>query len=108
MITLDQLMELVKEVEITDPIDWSDLNISEDDANKLVGMGVLRLYNTEWSHLTPSAVSQKFKDFKEVELPLYFPETVDEWRNDVIKFMQIALWKGVRRMANSIETIDER
>jgi len=53
MITLDQLMELVKEVEITDPIDWSDLNISEDDANKLVGMGVLRLYNTEWSHLTP-------------------------------------------------------
>lgn len=57
---------------------------------------------------TPSAVSQKFKDFKEVELPLYFPETVDEWRNDVIKFMQIALWKGVRRMANSIETIDER
>jgi hypothetical protein len=52
-----------------------------------------------------AAVSVHHKKFKEVELPLYFPETVDEWRNDVIKFMQIAVWKGTQRLA--MQGIDE-
>jgi hypothetical protein len=52
MITLEQLLELVKEVEVADPIDWSDLAIDEDDANKLIAMNVLELYETDWSRLT--------------------------------------------------------
>lgn len=52
MVTLEQLLELVKEVEVADPIDWSDLAIDEDDANKLIAMNVLELYASDWSRLT--------------------------------------------------------
>lgn len=52
MITLEQLLDLVKEVEVADPIDWSDLAIDEDDANKLIAMNVLELYASDWSRLT--------------------------------------------------------
>lgn len=58
---------------------------------------------------TAQAITHKFKEFKEIELPLYFPETVDEWRNDVIKFMQIAVWKGAQRLArNGMDDMDLR
>lgn len=58
---------------------------------------------------TPASISQQHKKFKEIELPLYFPESVDEWRNDVIKFMQIAVWKGTRRLASQgVDEMDVR
>lgn len=52
MINIEQLLTLVKEVEIADPIDWSDLAIDEDDANRLMAMNVLELYESDWSRLT--------------------------------------------------------
>jgi len=37
--------------------------------------------------------------FKGIEVPECYPETQEEWKQDVIKFMEIAVWKGSRRMA---------
>lgn len=45
MITVDELIELTKEVESEDPIDWGTLNISEDDAYKLIALDVLEMFN---------------------------------------------------------------
>ncbi len=44
MLTLNQLVELSQEVEITDPIDWGYLNINENDAYKLIASGILEQY----------------------------------------------------------------
>lgn len=45
--TIDELVELAKEVESEDAIDWGMLNISEDDAYKLIAADVLEMAN-EW------------------------------------------------------------
>lgn len=41
---LEELIELAKEVESEDPIDFGLLNISEDDVYNLVGSSVLEQY----------------------------------------------------------------
>jgi hypothetical protein len=41
LLTVDQLVELAQEVELTDPIDWDYLNINENDAYKLIAAGLL-------------------------------------------------------------------
>ena len=46
MLTLIELVELAKEVEITDPIDWGMLNVTEDDAYTLIASGILDLYQS--------------------------------------------------------------
>lgn len=43
-VTLDQIVELAKDVESEDPIDWGMLNISEDEAYKLIAMNVCEMY----------------------------------------------------------------
>ena len=37
--------------------------------------------------------------FKGIDVPECYPETKEEWHADVVKFMEIAVWKGSRRMA---------
>ena len=46
MLTLIELVELAKEVEITDPIDWGMLNVNEDGAYTLIASGILDLYQS--------------------------------------------------------------
>ena len=48
MISVDELISLAKEVEAEDPIDWGMLNISEDDAYRLIALDVLEMFNA-WS-----------------------------------------------------------
>lgn len=43
-ITVEQLVELTKEIETEDPIDWGMLNISEEDAIKLIAIDVLDMF----------------------------------------------------------------
>lgn len=44
--TIEQLVELAKEVENGDPIDWADLAISEDEAYRLMAMNVCEMNMT--------------------------------------------------------------
>ncbi len=46
MISVDQLVELAKEVENADPIDWGMLAIDEDNAYRLIASQVIEIYNT--------------------------------------------------------------
>ena len=41
---LQDVIEIAREIESEDPIDWGYLNISEEDAYKLIGMSVLEMY----------------------------------------------------------------
>jgi hypothetical protein len=45
MISVDQLVELAKEAESEDPIDWGMLAIDEENAYRLIATHVLELYN---------------------------------------------------------------
>lgn len=40
---VDLLVDLAKEVELTDPIDWGMLNVDEDEAYRLVALSVVEL-----------------------------------------------------------------
>lgn len=58
-ISLEQLVELAKESEITDPIDWGMLSISEDDAYRLMGSHILEIIEKDDSHFIMSAIATK-------------------------------------------------
>lgn len=44
---LDQLVELAMETEITDPIDWGMLSISEENAYKMMALHVLEMFDNK-------------------------------------------------------------
>jgi len=44
MTLVEQIVELAKEIEHEDPIDWGMLNINEDEAFKLIAPSVLSNY----------------------------------------------------------------
>lgn len=50
MITLEQLVELAKEVESEDPIDWGMLNIDEETAVRLIALDTFDMYHT-WKEM---------------------------------------------------------
>ena len=45
--TIDELVELAKEVEIGDPFDWADVNIEEDSAYRLMAMNIAEMRMSE-------------------------------------------------------------
>jgi len=44
MMSLDELLVLVSEVETEDPIDWAYLNIDEDTTTRLIAMSILEMH----------------------------------------------------------------
>lgn len=50
-----------------------------------------------------------FKLIRGVKVPADYPETEEAWKNDVISFMEVAIWKGTKRLAiNGMDEIDSR
>jgi len=50
-----------------------------------------------------------FKLIRGVKVPKDYPETEEGWRTDVISFMEIAIWKGTKRLAQTgMDEIDSR
>lgn len=50
-----------------------------------------------------------FKYIRGVKVPHDYPETEDEWRKDVTGFLEVAIWKGTKRLAQeSMAFIDDR
>ena len=45
--TIDELVELAREVEIGDPFDWADVNIEEDSAYRLMAMNIAEMRMSE-------------------------------------------------------------
>jgi len=41
--TVDQLVEIAKEVEIGDPFDWGNVQIDEDSAYRLIALSIMEM-----------------------------------------------------------------
>lgn len=59
MLSIDDLVELAKEVEVTDPIDWGMLNIDEDNAYRLIATSVLEQFSQPLDQSTVLATITK-------------------------------------------------
>ncbi len=46
MLSITELIEIAKEIEHTDPIDWGYLSINEDDAYRLIAASILEFYQS--------------------------------------------------------------
>lgn len=58
---------------------------------------------------TGLAPGTAFKLVRGVKVPQDYPETEDGWKNDVISFMEVAIWKGTKRLAQTgMDEIDSR
>lgn len=50
-----------------------------------------------------------FKLIRGVKVPVDYPENEEDWRKDVTGFLEVAIWKGTKRLAEtSINLIDDR
>ncbi|MFZ9585166.1 MAG: hypothetical protein ACO280_09470 [Pseudohongiellaceae bacterium] len=50
-----------------------------------------------------------FKLVRGVKVPVDYPDNEEDWRRDVTGFLEVAIWKGTRRLAeSSINLIDDR
>ena len=49
------------------------------------------------------------KYIRGVKVPKDYPDNEDDWRKDVTGFLEVAIWKGTKRLAeNSMHFIDDR
>jgi hypothetical protein len=44
MTSIEQLVELAREIELTDPIDWGMLNVGEQESYEMIAASVLENY----------------------------------------------------------------
>ena len=50
-----------------------------------------------------------FKLIRGVKVPVDYPDNEEDWRRDVTGFLEVAIWKGTKRLAeSSINLIDDR
>ena len=47
---------LIREIDLADPIDWGMLNVSEEDATRLIALSVVQHYET---HIRPMSESDR-------------------------------------------------
>ena len=53
-VTLTDILDLVKEIDSEDPIDWGMLSIDESVASELIATNLLEQYNTTWADMDPN------------------------------------------------------
>lgn len=58
---------------------------------------------------TGLSTTTAFKLIRGVKVPVDYPENEEDWRKDVTGFLEVAIWKGTKRLAeSSINLIDDR
>jgi hypothetical protein len=53
-VTVNDILDLVKEIDSEDPIDWGMLSIDESVASELIATNLLEQYNTTWADMDPN------------------------------------------------------
>lgn len=51
-ISVKDVIELVREIDSEDPIDWGMLNINEDTATELLANSIVEQYNLDWKKMS--------------------------------------------------------
>jgi hypothetical protein len=52
-VTVNDILDLVKEIDSEDPIDWGMLAVDEHMATEMIATGLLEQYNTTWADMDP-------------------------------------------------------
>jgi len=52
-VTVTDILDLVKEIDSEDPIDWGMLSVDENMATEIIATGLLEQYNTTWADMDP-------------------------------------------------------
>jgi hypothetical protein len=52
-VTVNDVLDLVKEIDSEDPIDWAMLAVDENMATEMIATGLLEQYNTTWADMDP-------------------------------------------------------
>lgn len=52
-VTVSDILDLVKEIDSEDPIDWGMLNVDENMATEIIATGLIEQYNTTWADMDP-------------------------------------------------------
>jgi hypothetical protein len=50
-VTVNEILDLVKEIDSEDPIDWGMLAVDENMATEMIATGLLDQYNTTWADM---------------------------------------------------------
>lgn len=87
-------------------------NLDQDKADAVID-GIFQNQSLQQiSSNTGLSETTAFKLIRGVKVPVDYPEgpnAAEKWRDDVISFMEIALWKGTKRLAISgMDEIDAR
>jgi hypothetical protein len=53
-VTVNDILDLVKDIESEDPIDWGMLAVDENMATEMIATGLLDQYNTTWADMDPN------------------------------------------------------
>ena len=52
-VTVNDVLDLVKDIDSEDPIDWAMLAVDENMATEMIATGLLEQYNTTWADMDP-------------------------------------------------------
>jgi hypothetical protein len=52
-VTVSDILDLVKDIDSEDPIDWGMLAVDENIATEIIATGLLEQYNTTWADMDP-------------------------------------------------------
>jgi len=91
------------------PTQHFNSTLTQEKADKIVDGIILNKTLESIAADTGFTEGTVFKYVRGVKVPNDYPETEEEWRKDVVGFMEVAIWKGTKRLAeSSIELIDDR
>jgi hypothetical protein len=101
--------EKIGYVKTNHPNQHSNDKLTQDKAD-IVVEGILQNKSLESiaadTGLSPTTA---FKLIRGVKVPTDYPDNEDDWRKDVTGFLEVAIWKGTKRLAeSSINLIDDR
>ena len=83
--------------------------LDQDKADKIVEGIVANKSLATIAAETGLSEHTAFKYIRGVKVPVDYPENEEDWRKDVTGFLEVAIWKGTRRLAQeSMAFIDDR
>jgi transcriptional regulator with XRE-family HTH domain len=110
--TQEKVFNAVKElgyVKTNHPKQHFNNKLTQEKADAVVA-GILENKSLEKiAEATGLSTATAFKLVRGVKVPVDYPENEEDWRRDVTGFLEVAIWKGTKRLAeSSINLIDDR
>ena len=110
--TQEKVFNAVKElgyVKSHHPNQHFNNKLTQEKADAVVA-GILENKSLEKiAEATGLSPATAFKLVRGVKVPVDYPENEEDWRKDVTGFLEVAIWKGTKRLAEeSMQFIDDR